>query len=96
MSGLPACSFKKLQAAGMLPSASRGPVQPVSDVLAKSVAATENPESHVLNAESTPPMLEFLSGKPMLFLMTCAFDPVRVMVPVTLPEASKLLASMLY
>jgi hypothetical protein len=80
----------------MLPSASRGPSQPVSDVLAKSLAVSVIPKSHVLVVVMTPSMLEFLSGKPMLFVMTCALLPVRMMVPVTLPEESKELASMLY
>jgi hypothetical protein len=80
----------------MLPSASRGPVQGVSEMLAKSAAAGVIPKSHVLNWVSTPPMLEFLLGKPILFLIMWAFEPLRVIVPVTLPEESKELASMLY
>jgi hypothetical protein len=84
------------QADGRLPSASRGPLQPVSETLAKSEAAGVMFKSHVLFAVSTPPMLLLSLGKPMLFLMTWAFAPVRVMVPDTLPEESKLLASILY
>jgi hypothetical protein len=59
---LPAIKCMKVHAAGRLPSASRGPVQPVSDTLAKSEAAGVIPKSHVLNVVSTPPMLEFLLG----------------------------------
>jgi hypothetical protein len=92
---LPAVNFNIAQADGRLPSASRGPVQPVSETLAKSEAAGVMFKSHVLFAVSTPPMLVLSLGKPMLFLMTWAFAPVRVMVPVT-PEESKLLANMLY
>ena len=85
-----------VHAAGMLPSASRGPVQPVSAVLAKSVLASVMFRSQVLNMVSTPPMLEFLFGNPMLFRMMWALLPDKVIVPVTFPEESKLLASMLY
>ena len=52
--------------------------------------------SQVLNMVSTPSMLLFLFGKPMLFRMMWPALPVRMMVPVTLPDESKLLASMLY
>jgi hypothetical protein len=95
---LPAVSFMKLQAAGMLPSASRGPVQPVSDVLTKSEAAGVIPKSHVLKALSTPFMLALLSGKPMLFRMMCTLLPVRVMpsVAMVFPSEAKVAASMLY
>jgi hypothetical protein len=93
---LPAVNFNMAQADGRLPSAARGPVQPVSEMLAKSEAAGVMFKSHVLFAVSTPPMLELSLGKPMLFRMTWAFAPDRVMVPVTLPEESKLLANKLY
>jgi hypothetical protein len=95
---LPAASFMKVQADGMLPSASRGPVQPVSDTLAKSEAAGVMPKSQELDAVSTPSMLEFLLGKPMLFRMMCTLVPVRMMtaVAMVLPSAAKLEASMLY
>jgi hypothetical protein len=96
MSGLPDFKCKNVQVAGILPSACRGPVQPVSDVLAKSVAASVMPKSQVLNVVSTPPMFEFLFGNPILLRMICALSPVNVMVATTLPEESKLLASMLY
>jgi hypothetical protein len=92
---LPAVNFNMAQADGRLPSAARGPVQPVSEMLAKSEAAGVMFKSHVLFAVSTPPMLVLSLGKPMLFLMICTLVPVKMMVPVT-PEESKLLASMLY
>src|SRR5450432_1775948 len=80
----------------MLPSAWRGPVQPVSAVLAKSAAVSEMFTSQVLNMESTPPMFEFLLGKPTLFRILWASAPLRMMVPVTLPEESNELANMSY
>src|ERR1700753_994019 len=81
---------------GRLPSACRGPMYPASEVLAKSAAAGVIPRSQVLNDVVAPSMLLLLFGNPMLLRMTWTFDPVRVIVPVTLPEESKLLASMLY
>src|SRR3954465_11875025 len=96
MRGLPALSFMNVHAVGMPPSASRAPMQPVSDVLAKSVLASAMPRSHVLNMVSTPSMLLFLFGNPTLLRMMCALLPDKVIVPVTFPDESKLLASMLY
>jgi len=52
----------KAQAVGMLPSAARAPSQPVSEMLAKSLAAGVIPKSQVLNEVSTPSMLTFLLG----------------------------------
>ena len=96
MRGLPALRCRKVQADGMLPSASRGPVQPVSDVLAKSALVSLMLRSQVLLAVSTPVMFAFLLGKPTLFRMMWTLLPDNVMVPVTFPDESKLLASMLY
>jgi hypothetical protein len=92
---LPAVNFNMAHADGRLPSAARGPLQPVSEMLAKSEAAGVMVKSHVLFVDTTPFMLVWSLGKAMLFVITWAFAPVRVMVPDT-PEESKLLASMLY
>src|SRR5262249_15587532 len=89
---LPAASLRK-STAGRLPSACLGPVAPVSDVLAKSLAAGVMFRSQVLNMVSTPPMLEFLFGNPMLFRMMWASAPDSVIVVLGSPAG---LASMLY
>ncbi|AGP34154.1 hypothetical protein SCE1572_06365 [Sorangium cellulosum So0157-2] len=90
---LSAVSSMNTHAEGMLPSASRGPVQPASDVLSKAELASVMSRSQVLNAVSTPPMFEFLFGKPMLFRILCASAPVKMIVWLL---SSGGLASMLY
>jgi hypothetical protein len=105
---LPAASFMK-STFGRLPSAWRGPnagevvsmVWPVPDTLGsvmlrKSLAAGVIFKSQALNWVSTPFMLVFLLGKPMLFRMMWTLVPVRVTPSVLLPAESQVLASMLY
>src|SRR5262245_60394460 len=111
MNLLPIASFKK-SIRGMVPSGARGPSAPDDSMLmpiacplvgalgsvtlAKSAFAGVRLRSHELNIVSTPSMLLFRFGNPMLLRMMWARLPVRTMVPVTLPDESKLLASMLY
>ena len=79
---------------GRLPSALRGPMMTLASlVLAKSPLAGVMFRSHVLNVVSTPVMLVFLFGKPMLFRILWTLSPIRMIV---IDESPGGLASMLY